>query len=393
MNARGRSVLLLLLLGGGLPSAAHLQKTGDAAARAPVVISVPMEPMAVTGSDERVHLAYELHVTNFPADEGALRLERLEAYGVPATGLLAQYDASDLDGRVMHPGAERSARYGRSIEAGRHAVIHVWVALENRGPVPPRLRHRLVFRTDKGTDASVDGADVRVRPDRPIVFGPPIRGGAWLTHNGPGNHRSPHWGSFLALNGRVTVPQRFAVDFIGLDATGRAVRKDFQSSQNEDWVGFGAEVIAVADGVVRAARDGVPDNRPLAPLSPPASTTADGVYGNYVVLDVGANAFVHYAHFERNSVAVKTGQHVRRGQTLGKLGNSGNTNGAHLHFHVSDGATFENAEGLPFVIDSFELLGETSAERAIGAEPAEPLTPSPRRRNRELPLHGTVIRF
>jgi murein DD-endopeptidase MepM/ murein hydrolase activator NlpD len=198
----------------------------------------------------------------------------------------------------------------------------------------------------------------------------------------------------VAWNGRTTVPQRFAVDLIGLDANGRAVRGDFRDSANEDWVGFGSEVVAVADGVVRGMQDGVPDHAPLVEPDPPAALTPDALYGNYVVLDLGSDAFAHYAHLQRNSVTVNVGQRVRRGQALGRLGNSGNTNAPHLHFHISDSASFGGSEGAPFVIDSFDLLGETTAERAITEEaaPDESRIPEQRRR-RQLPLDKMIVRF
>jgi len=41
------------------------------------------------------------------------------------------------------------------------------------------------------------------------------------------------------------------------------------------------------------------------------------------VIAVDDRTFVHYAHLQRNSVAMKTGQVVRRGQVIGRLGNSG----------------------------------------------------------------------
>jgi murein DD-endopeptidase MepM/ murein hydrolase activator NlpD len=198
----------------------------------------------------------------------------------------------------------------------------------------------------------------------------------------------------VAWNGRTTVPQRFAVDFIGLDANGRAVRGDFRTSANQDWVGFGAEVVAVADGVVRETQDGVIDHTPLVEPDPPAVLTAAALYGNYVVLDLGSNTFVHYAHLQRNSVTVNVGQRVRRGQVLGRLGNSGNTNAPHLHFHVSDSASFGGSEGDPFVIDSFDLIGETTAERAITEGAALDVSPIPKRsRRRQLPLDGMIVRF
>jgi murein DD-endopeptidase MepM/ murein hydrolase activator NlpD len=107
----------------------------------------------------------------------------------------------------------------------------------------------------------------------------------------------------LVRNGRTTIPQRFAVDFIGVDSSGRAVRGDFRKSTNADWIGFGAEVLAIADGVVREMRDGIPDNTPLVEPPPPAALTLAAVGGNYVVLEVAANRFVHYLHLQRGSVS------------------------------------------------------------------------------------------
>jgi murein DD-endopeptidase MepM/ murein hydrolase activator NlpD len=78
--------------------------------------------------------------------------------------------------------------------------------------------------------------------------------------------------------------------------------------------------------------------------------------------------FIHHAHFQRNSVAVKADQAIRRGQVLGRLGNSGNTNAPHLHFNVTNDLSPETAHGLPFVFDAFESVGTTTAAKAIGAE-------------------------
>lgn len=368
--------------------------TSEPVNRAPVVVSIPVNPIGIRGSDGRRHLAYELHVSNFDADTGVLRLERLDVFGDLDRMPLVTYGVADLDDRVMHPGVEQNRRYSRLIEGGRHAVIHVWLALGSTKAIPSSLRHRLVFLTEKGVEQSVDSAGIGISTKKPILIGPPLSQGIWFIHNGPGDHRSSHWGSLLALNGRVTIPERFAVDFIGLDANGRAVKRDFQASANEDWIGFGTEVIAVADGVIRDLQDGVPDNMPLASVPAQASLTAGALYGNYVVLEVGSHTFVHYAHLKRNTVSVRVGQRVHRGQLLGQLGNSGNTNGPHLHFSVQDTGEFDS-EGLPFEFDSFEMLGETTTERALGAESSSGLTmASPQTaHHREIPLGRSVVRF
>ena len=41
-----------------------------------------------------------------------------------------------------------------------------------------------------------------------------------------------------------------------------------------------------------------------------------------------------YGHMAKNSIIVRTGDKVEQGQVIGKIGNSGSSTGAHLHFGV-----------------------------------------------------------
>ncbi len=59
-----------------------------------------------------------------------------------------------------------------------------------------------------------------------------------------------------------------------------------------------------------------------------------GGYGNYVVIDHGNGIETLYAHMLNNSLMVNPGDVVQRGQTIGRVGNTGNSFGAHLHFEV-----------------------------------------------------------
>ena len=61
------------------------------------------------------------------------------------------------------------------------------------------------------------------------------------------------------------------------------------------------------------------------------------------------------AHAARQP-AVKVGDKVRRGQVLGLVGNSGNSTEPHLHFHITDGSAGLESEGLPYLLESFEVL-------------------------------------
>ena len=57
------------------------------------------------------------------------------------------------------------------------------------------------------------------------------------------------------------------------------------------------------------------------------------------------------------SVRVKRGQKVKTGQVLGLLGNTGNSDAPHLHFHVMDGPSPLQSNGLPYTFKSFRGQG------------------------------------
>ena len=361
--------------------------------RARIDVRVGVAPTPFSGSDGRIHLAYELIVTGLSGANRA-RFERVEVFGESDPKPLISYGSSDLDQRVMRPEADPKLRYGSLVPSGTTALIHVWITLGKDQAVPHTLRHSFRIAAEDGSEVHAGDARVDVRSATPLIVGRPFRAGAWLAHNGPGQHRSPHWGSALVSERGARIPQRYAIDFIGVDENGSAVRGDFRKSTNEDWIGFGIEILAVVDGVVHAARDGLADNQPLVELPPPASPSASDTYGNYVIIAVNDHTFVHCAHMQRNSVGVKAGQAVRRGQVIGRLGNSGNTNGAHLHFNITDSPLPEDSQGLPFVFDAFDLLGKTTPDLALGAEPSsEPPRFSPSKRGKALPLDGAVVRF
>jgi murein DD-endopeptidase MepM/ murein hydrolase activator NlpD len=58
----------------------------------------------------------------------------------------------------------------------------------------------------------------------------------------------------------------------------------------------------------------------------------NGSYGNYIEIDHGNGYHTAYAHL--HTIFVKKGEIVRRGDTIGELGRSGRTTGAHLHYEV-----------------------------------------------------------
>ncbi|SFJ23992.1 M23 family metallopeptidase [Caulobacter sp. UNC279MFTsu5.1] len=381
----------------GLLAASHaggaIASPAQVFAQAPVEVRVPAPPRPTVGSDGVTHLAYELHVGNFYKDTGTLTLRRVSVYADDETTPLASFVDAQVNDLLAHPADV--ARAGVPVEGGGQVVLFLWLDLPAGARPPKVLRHQLEFRPPAGPEQLVDGVRTAVDAAPPIVIGPPLGEGRWLAHEGPGNHLSHHWGSLVAANGRVTIPQRYAVDFFGLDQAGHAVRAALDKlteSTDADWAGFGAPVLAVADGVVRDARDGQPDNRPMTSPPAPAELTARSLMGNFVVLEIAPRVFVSYAHLQPGSLTVKAGDRVKRGAVIGLLGQSGAANAPHLHFQVTDAATFEESEGLPFVIDRFDRLGAVSISDALDRTAKVSLGP-PSARREQTPLDGDVLQF
>ena len=386
MTFRNFAALVLI----ALSSFAHLLRAENSPA--PVEAKVPFAPGVFMGSDGLAHLAYELHVTNFYGDTGPLVPIYLEVSSDTSDAPLLVLDKHQLRGQVRPVPVDGETL---SIPAGKRLVIFVWITLGAGDPMPHQLIHKIDFETDKHAIVTLDGAMTHVSDQKPMTLGAPVRGGRWLAHEGPGSAHSHHWGSLVAVNGELTIPQRFALDLVGIDQSGRALHqgaKDLQRTQHADWIGYGWDVIAVADGIVRSTRNDAPEHPPLSPQPEPTALTADGLFGNYVVLELAPGVFASYAHLKLGSLTVRPGERVRRGQLLAQLGQSGNSAAPHLHFQLSNAATFEGAEGIPYVFDAFDFLGpESEAQLFPQGEPWKHLHPAPRQH--ELPLNDVVIRF
>ena len=70
------------------------------------------------------------------------------------------------------------------------------------------------------------------------------------------------------------------------------------------------------------------------------------------------------------SIKPQLGDRVKTGDELGLLGNTGNTDAPHLHFHVMDGPSPLRSNGLPFVFDHFEGQGVLTDIDSLGSPSA-----------------------
>ena len=154
----------------------------------PVDLEIPIAPTPVK-ADGKVHLVYELHITNFDKPARDLTLTRLEIFGDGQDAApLARLVGEDLTKQMSRPGAPKSLMDKRRIAGGMRAVVFLWITVDSASAVPRTLSHRLAFDIEKVKgERTVKGAVVQVRRDDPIVIGPPLRGEGWMAANGPSN--------------------------------------------------------------------------------------------------------------------------------------------------------------------------------------------------------------
>ena len=96
----------------------------------------------------------------------------------------------------------------------------------------------------------------------------------------------------------------------------------------------GVGVVAAAPGTVKAVRDGMADTG-LRDAEPGA--VAGRECGNGVMVAHEDGWETQYCHMRRGSIAVRTGERIARGEPLGLVGLSGNTEFPHLHLTVRRG--------------------------------------------------------
>lgn len=362
----------------------------------PFVCEVLQAPLPVK-ADGKLRLYYELHITNFR--RRAQTLTKVDVFDKENQKVLASYQFEKLQKILVPigaPGDLKESNQGAEVGSGKRAILFILVSLEKGTPVPRTLIHHLFIKYTRKDGSSIEvqgeGGAVSVLPGNPLLIDPPVRGGMWVVGNGPGDGPKGHrvYGAIQPWNGRALLSQRYAFDYLKLDEAGRLVQGD--AGRNSDWSGYGEEIIAVADGIVTDALDGVPENVPLAKERAVEMTLKTAI-GNYVIVDLNNGFYAAFCHLKPGSVRVKVGDRVSRGQVLGLLGNSGNSDAPHLHFQVCDANSVFGSEGFPFIHKEFKYLGPFPVD--TDEDLLKEWRPQPdagKIRRLEMPVDG-VIRF
>jgi hypothetical protein len=344
--------------------------TAGTAQLTPVLVSVVAAPVPVPTTDGRKHLAYELQLTNALAGDVTLKSLSVKAGDDELLTLAGDQLAHWT--RALGGGQTPTAMLG----PGQAGLVWLDVVLDARAPVPTELSHTIVVDLAKpmpplmpATMTEDDVAPVTVSTHEPVVISPPLDGPRWLDGNSCCD-MTAHRMAMNPLNGNLWAAERFAIDYVQLSADDTVFTGD--RSKLESYPFFGADIHAVADGPVVAVLDGLPEQ---AAGKNPTGLPLDQYGGNHVVQDIGGGNYAFYAHLKTATVKVKPGDQLTTGEVIANLGNTGNTDAPHLHFHVMSTPDPLRSNGLPFVFKDFTLDGRLASEDAL--DPLMTGTPAP----------------
>jgi Peptidase family M23 len=350
-----------------------------------LLVSPIHEAQVVRGDDGMDHVEYELLLVSvFPEPVTLSSVTVLDLTGKE----LMRIEGNALAAATQTLFAKTAAR---DIPASAAVSIDVDLILQP-GAAPERVTHRIAYALKADSQLGlladppeVDAPEVAINHQPAIVIEPPLKGDGWLAGAAcckPNIHRDER----IAIDGvRIETAETFALDLVKVrhdrifDGDGKKV---------EQYYGFGENVLAVADGTVVSVHDGMSDQTPFVLMTPKSKSDYGG---NNVMLEIAPNVFAWYAHLRQGSIAVKVGDAVKAGAPIGKLGNTGPSEGPHLHLGLLDKPDSIAGRSLPFAFDSFTLVGAVDFDSS--REDKLVILPDSRQVRSTYPLYGGVVNF
>jgi murein DD-endopeptidase MepM/ murein hydrolase activator NlpD len=312
------------------------------------VLNAGSGPLEITGVDIELLRAGKV-IDRRTLDDAMLTSAVKGAQAAKAQGLMDVLGFQTCDGRLLG----KSALAESPTLAPGQALLVMQQVFAWKGA---RDELRVTARGKEGENL-VSGAVKLDGATSKTAFRFPLKTGAWLVGSGASFHTTHRW----------AVPEEFALDIIRVGANARSFRT--KGAKNTDFYAYDAPVVAAADGVVAGLVTGASEAPPMPPKPGEAldayhgriaarqainlAAGPPGVVGESVILNHGNGEYSVYAHLKPGSIVVKAGDKVKSGQTLGRLGSSGNSTEPHLHFQVCDRP---NAVSCAGIIPSFPGL-------------------------------------
>ena len=311
-------------------------------------------PRVFQGSDKRSNVLYELVFTNFASTPAFLdAIDVVDAND--KSKVICSLKAKDFKDYLAAP--NKSSKTDQ-LGPGESKIAFINISADKAADIPQNLVHRIQFRLkDIAGKKEMQNRELFLSPltvskDGPLVIAPPLRGDKWLAVGGYASMIG-HRRSIFPIDNRLRCAQRFAIDWVQISDDGYTTKADVKKLENGTC--FKKNIYAVKDGTVV----GVVNKWDSQPYGVPSG---DKYYpgGNTITIKHDDGYYSFYAHLLKDSMKVKEGDRVKAGDEIALLGNSGNSTGPHLHFHMTSGPGTLGADGIPYVFDKFTLVGKTS---------------------------------
>ncbi len=335
--------------------------------------------------NRRLTVYYELAVSNPSAD--TIQINKLNVVDNKTAGVLFTCDQNNLGARCNGTGIMKN---NKGVQLSPGGTVRIYIELVLPGKPINTIIHQLdcLIANGAGVKRWQQSGVTNCDYNNALVLGAPLKGGPWAAVYEPSWERG-HRRVVYTVNNNAHIPGRYAIDFIRLDSNGLYAHGNEDSVRN--WEGYSAPVYSVADGEVVAVRI---DFTQSTTLSRHPAYAPDMATGNYIAVKIDEHRFVFYEHLQPGSIKVKLGQKIKKGEEIAAVGFTGQTTGPHLHLHVADTNAPLEAEGLPFVFDSFSLLGAYTDFGNFGKQPWIPNQDSSGiHRKKERPSPNAIIQF
>ena len=315
-----------------------------------VAFFFPPSPLVQHGISR---LVYEMRISNYPPIS-----YDLDSIEVSAGSKKFSYSGAELLSMERFLGEKKPTATTHHLAGGQSAIVYFMLDFAKPGDIPDTLEHTLHFRSSDGVHHALTAPPLVVGKQAPVVIAAPLRGDHWLAgdsvHNGVD---AAHRRTILLLGGEPWLAQRYAIDWVRYRMNnGTAVTWSGKEDENSSYICYGEPIHSVADGKVVEALDGIRENIPHSGKYA-VSLNFINAGGNHVVVDIGNNRYVFYAHMRPETLTVKVGDQVKTGQILGHVGNTGSSTEPHLHIHIVDRPSFLAGQGIPYEFASFDASG------------------------------------
>jgi len=350
-----------------------------------IIVSPIHEAQIVRGDDGKDHVEYELLIVNVFSEPVTLSSVTVLD---PVGKQLTRIEGSTLAAATQTLFAKTATPV---VPASAAVSVDVDLVLPP-DTAPERVTHRIAYTLKPDSELAlmvgsleVDAPEVVIDRHPAVVIRPPLKGNGWLATTAcckPNVHRDER----IAIDGvRIETGETFAVDWARV-RNDRLFEGDGKSV--EQYYGFGEDVLAVADGTVVSIHDGMPDQTPFDFMVPKSKSDYGG---NNLILEIAPKVFAWYAHLRQGSLTVKVGDAVKAGAPIAKLGNTGPSEGPHLHLGLIDKPDAIAGRSLPFVFDSFTLVGAIDFDASKGDRLV--MLPDSRQVRSAYPLYGGIQNY